>query len=309
MSTNKNNTGTNLSTNNRNKLTKDQIDNTLSPKDKEFIYLNDGGGLRLRIRRNGTKTWLFRFYLEGKELTNSLGSYPKIDLSKARILRDKYSKIVLSGLNPSKAVIKADKEIYKNKKVNFSRRKFLLATTSITGALGVSALGVPFISSMLPSEKAKAAGAPIEVDVSKIREGEVLITEWRGQPVWILNRSSNMIKSLKSNLKKLADPNLKVSSQQPKYCQNKTRSIKPNILVIVGICTHLGCSPSPKLSPKGDMGENWKGGFFCPCHGSKFDLSGRVFKGSPAPTNLVIPPHRYLNNNIIIIGEDSKDKT
>jgi ubiquinol-cytochrome c reductase iron-sulfur subunit len=196
----------------------------------------------------------------------------------------------------------------KSKKVNRDRRQFLVTATSVTGAIGVTALGVPFVSSMLPSEKAKAAGASVEVDVSQVALGEVLTTEWRGQPVWILNRSDEMIKSLKSNPKKLADPNLNVSSQQPKYCQNKTRSIKPNMLVIVGICTHLGCAPSPRLSPKGDMGENWEGGFFCPCHGSKFDLAGRVFKGSPAPTNLVVPPHKYLDENIIILGEDSKEK-
>jgi ubiquinol-cytochrome c reductase iron-sulfur subunit len=196
----------------------------------------------------------------------------------------------------------------KSKKVSFDRRRFLIAATSVTGAIGATALGVPFVSSMLPSEKAKAAGASVQVDVSQVALGEVLTTEWRGQPVWILNRSDKMIESLKSNQKKLADPNLNVSSQQPKYCQNKTRSIKPNILVIVGICTHLGCAPSPRLSPKGDMGENWEGGFFCPCHGSKFDLAGRVFKGSPAPTNLVVPPHKYLDENIIILGEDTKEK-
>ena len=196
----------------------------------------------------------------------------------------------------------------KSKKVSLDRRRFLIATTSVTGAIGATALGVPFFSSMLPSEKAKAAGASVQVDVSQVALGEVLTTEWRGQPVWILNRSDEMIKSLKSNPKKLADPNLNVSSQQPKYCQNKTRSIKPNMLVIVGICTHLGCAPSPRLSPKGDMGENWEGGFFCPCHGSKFDLAGRVFKGSPAPTNLVVPPHKYLDENIIILGEDTKEK-
>jgi ubiquinol-cytochrome c reductase iron-sulfur subunit len=196
----------------------------------------------------------------------------------------------------------------KSKKVSLDRRRFLVAATSVTGAIGATALGVPFVSSMLPSEKAKAAGASVQVDVSQVALGEVLTTEWRGQPVWILNRSDKMIESLKSNQKKLADPNLNVSSQQPKYCQNKTRSIKPNILVIVGICTHLGCAPSPRLSPKGDMGENWEGGFFCPCHGSKFDLAGRVFKGSPAPTNLVVPPHKYLDENIIILGEDAKEK-
>jgi len=196
----------------------------------------------------------------------------------------------------------------KSKKVNLDRRRFLVTATSVTGAIGVTSLGVPFVSSMLPSEKAKAAGASVEVDVSQVKKGEVLTTEWRGQPVWILNRSDKMIESLKGSLKKLADPDLRVSSQQPKYCQNKTRSIKPNMLVIVGICTHLGCAPSPKLSPKGDMGENWEGGFFCPCHGSKFDLAGRVFKGSPAPTNLVVPPHKYLNENTIIIGEDTEEK-
>lgn len=193
-------------------------------------------------------------------------------------------------------------------KVDLNRRRFLVTATSVTGAIGVTSLGVPFVSSMLPSEKAKAAGASVEVDVSNVKQGKVLTTEWRGQPVWILNRSDKMLKSLKTSPKKLADPNLEVSSQQPKYCQNKTRSIKPNMLVIVGICTHLGCSPSPRLLPKGDMGENWEGGFFCPCHGSKFDLAGRVFKGSPAPTNLVVPPHKYLNDNIIIIGEDSEEE-
>jgi ubiquinol-cytochrome c reductase iron-sulfur subunit len=195
-----------------------------------------------------------------------------------------------------------------NKKVNLDRRRFLVTVTSVTGAIGITSLSIPFVSSMLPSEKAKAAGVSVQVDVSQVEQGKVLTTEWRGQPVWILNRSDSMIKSLESNPKKLSDPNLKVSSQQPKYCQNKTRSIKPNMLVIVGICTHLGCSPSPRLSPKGDMGENWEGGFFCSCHGSKFDLAGRVFKGSPAPTNLVVPPHKYLNENTIIIGEDTKDK-
>ena len=190
-----------------------------------------------------------------------------------------------------------------NKKIDLNRRKFLLTATSVTGAIGVSAAGIPFVSSMLPSEKAKAAGAAVEVDVAGIKSGELKVSEWRGQPVWILNRSDAMIKKLDNN-KELADPDLKVVSQQPKYCQNKTRSIKSNLLVVVGICTHLGCAPSPKLSPKGDMGNEWEGGFFCPCHGSKFDLAGRVFKGSPAPTNLVVPPHKYINENTVLIGED-----
>jgi len=193
-----------------------------------------------------------------------------------------------------------------NKKIDLNRRNFLLTATSVTGAIGVSAAGIPFVSSMLPSEKAKAAGAAVEVDVAGIKSGELKISEWRGQPVWILNRSDAMIKKLDNN-KELADPDLKVVSQQPKYCQNKTRSIKSNLLVVVGICTHLGCAPSPKLSPKGDMGSEWEGGFFCPCHGSKFDLAGRVFKGSPAPTNLVVPPHKYINEHTILIGENPEE--
>ena len=193
------------------------------------------------------------------------------------------------------------------KKVDQSRRKFLLTATSVTGAVGLSALGIPFVSSMTPSEKAKAAGAAVEFDVTKVKKGELKTTEWRGQPVWILNRSDEMLSTLKQETQ-LADPKLKVTSQQPKYCQNATRSLKSNILVVVGICTHLGCSPSPKLNPKGDMGSDWQGGFFCPCHGSKFDLAGRVYKGSPAPTNLVVPPHRYLDDQTLLIGEDPKGK-
>ena len=195
-----------------------------------------------------------------------------------------------------------------SKKVDLNRRKFLLTATSITGAVGVTALGVPFVSSMLPSEKAKAAGASVEFNVSKVKKGQLITTEWRGQPVWILNRSEEMLDTLKDQ-KNLADPNLKVTSQQPEYCQNSTRSIKPNVLVMVGICTHLGCSPSPKLSPKGEMGDSWEGGFFCPCHGSKFDLAGRVFKGSPAPTNLVVPPYRYKDESTIVIGEDKVENS
>ena len=193
------------------------------------------------------------------------------------------------------------------KKINLDRRKFLLTATSVTGAIGVSDIAVPFASSMLPSEKAKAAGAAVEFDIDAVKLGEIKTTEWRGQPVWILNRSTDMLKTLDNNQANLADPNLKVSSQQPKYCQNATRSIKSNVLVVVGICTHLGCSPSPKLEAKGDMGNEWEGGFFCPCHGSKFDLSGRVFKGSAAPTNLVVPPHKYVGDNTIIIGEDQEE--
>ena len=193
-----------------------------------------------------------------------------------------------------------------NKKFDINRRKFLLAATSATGAVGVCALGVPFVSSMSPSEKAKAAGAPVEFDVSQVPSGEIKTAEWRGQPVWIFNRTEKMLSTL-SDKKILTDPESK-SPQQPKNCQNETRSIKPNLLVMVGICTHLGCSPTPKLKNGGEMGNNWEGGFFCPCHGSKFDLAGRVYKGSPAPTNLVIPPYRYSDDKTIIIGESEPKK-
>ena len=159
---------------------------------------------------------------------------------------------------------------------------------------------------MSPSEKAKAAGAPVEFDVSQVTSGEIKTAEWRGQPVWILNRTEKMLSTL-SDKKILTDPESK-SPQQPKNCQNATRSIKPNLLVMVGICTHLGCSPTPKLKNGGEMGNNWEGGFFCPCHGSKFDLAGRVYKGSPAPTNLVIPPYRYSDDKTIIIGESEPKK-
>ena len=193
-----------------------------------------------------------------------------------------------------------------NKKFDINRRKFLLAATSATGAVGVCALGVPFVSSMSPSEKAKAAGAPVEFDVSQVTSGEIKTAEWRGQPVWILNRTEKMLSTL-SDKKILTDPESK-SPQQPKNCQNATRSIKPNLLVMVGICTHLGCSPTPKLKNGGEMGNNWEGGFSCPCHGSKFDLAGRGYKGSPAPTNLVIPPYRYSDDKTIIIGESEPKK-
>ena len=165
------------------------------------------------------------------------------------------------------------------------------------------ATAIPFVASMLPSERAKAAGAPVEVDISKIEPGAMVTVEWRGRPVWIINRTDEMLATLPLVEDELSDPALKVA-QQPAYCENSTRSIKPNLMVLVGICTHLGCAPSPKLQANGDMGADWKGGFFCPCHGSKFDLAGRVFNGSPAPTNLVVPLHKYLSDTTILIGED-----
>lgn len=186
--------------------------------------------------------------------------------------------------------------------VDQQKRDFLITATACTGAIGAAAVAVPFIGSMLPSERAKAAGAPVEVDISKIKPGSMETFEWRGQPVWVINRTDEMTANLAKLNSELADPESKVPNQ-PENCKNENRAIKPNMAVVVGICTHLGCSPSAKLEAKGDMGENWTGGFFCPCHGSKFDLAGRVFKGSPAPTNLIVPPHEYLTETTLLIGE------
>ena len=194
-----------------------------------------------------------------------------------------------------------------NQEINQERRRFLVLATA--GAAGVGALGVgkPFVASCFPSEKARAAGAPIDIDVSKIEAGQLVTAEWRGKPIWVLNRTEQQLKDLPSLNGELVDPSSAAADQQPKYCQNELRSIKgkDNIWVAIGICTHLGCSPTfrPDLAPA-DLGANWKGGFFCPCHGSKFDLAGRVFKGVPAPSNLVIPPYKYLSETTIRVGED-----
>ena len=188
--------------------------------------------------------------------------------------------------------------------VDNGRRRFLTVATAAAG--GVAAIGVatPFLLSFFPSERAKAAGAPVEVDISKLEAGQKINVEWRGKPVWVMNRTEEQIKSLPKNDPKLADPKSEVP-QQPEYCKNATRSIKPNLLVAVGICTHLGCSPTfrPDLAPA-DLGPEWLGGFYCPCHGSKFDLAARVFSGVPAPPNLEIPPHKYLSDAVILIGDD-----
>jgi ubiquinol-cytochrome c reductase iron-sulfur subunit len=189
--------------------------------------------------------------------------------------------------------------------VDQSKRRFLIAANAGMGVVATAAVATPFVCSMLPSERAKAAGAPVEVDVSKLAPGEMMSVEWRGKPVWIVNMTPEMVAMLGKQDDRLSDPNLDVA-QQPDYCKNATRSIKPNLAVMVGICTHLGCSPTPKLQPGGDLGGDWLGGFFCPCHGSKFDLAGRVFKGSPAPINLEVPPHKYLSDTTLLIGDDSK---
>jgi len=167
---------------------------------------------------------------------------------------------------------------------------------------------VPFVSSFAPSERAKSAGAPVEVDVSRLAPGEMMTVEWRGKPVWIIHRTKEMLDDLAKLADRLADP-ASSRNMQPEYAQNATRSIKPEYLVAIGICTHLGCSPSQKFQtgPESDVAADWPGGFFCPCHGSLFDLAGRVYKNMPAPDNLEIPPHVYLSDARILIGEDKKE--
>ena len=192
-----------------------------------------------------------------------------------------------------------------NHEINQGRRRFLVLTTAGAGGLAAAGVAAPFVASWFPSEKAKAAGAPIEIDVSKIESGQMLTAEWQGKPIWVVNRTDQQIKDLKGLDGVLTDPNSEVN-HQPEDCKNETRSIKPNVLVAIGICTHLGCSPTyrPDIAPA-DLGAEWKGGFFCPCHGSKFDIAGRVYAGAPAPTNLVIPPHKYLSDTTIQVGDET----
>jgi len=189
--------------------------------------------------------------------------------------------------------------------VDTKRRRFLVSSTSVVAAVGAGFVAVPFLSSWMPSERAKNAGAPVEVDISKLEEGRLLIVEWQSKPVWIVRRSAKTLADLATLDENLRDPASENANQQPAYAQNASRSIKPEISVLVGICTHLGCSPTfrPDIAPA-DLGADWLGGFFCPCHSSRFDLAGRVFQGVPAPTNLVVPPHKYLSDNVIVIGED-----
>lgn len=193
-----------------------------------------------------------------------------------------------------------------NQQVNQGKRRFLIAATTAVGGAAAVAVAVPFVISMMPSERAKAAGAPVEQDISKIEPGSMITVEWRGKPVWIVSLTPEMASLLAKHNDKLSDPMLDVVTQQPNYCKNTTRSIRPNLVVMVGICTHLGCSPSPKLQAGSDMGADWPGGFYCPCHGSKFDLTGRVFKGSPAPINLEVPRYKYLSDTLLLIGQDDK---
>jgi ubiquinol-cytochrome c reductase iron-sulfur subunit len=195
-----------------------------------------------------------------------------------------------------------------NSTVDASKRTWLIAS-SCAGAVGAGFVAVPFVSSFQPSERAKAAGAPVEVDISALQPGQKMTVEWRGKPVWILRRTPEQIAALKLTDKEVADPNSERKAYPiPPYAKNEARSIKPEIFVAVGICTHLGCSPSDKFAPgpQPSLPDDWHGGFLCPCHGSTFDLAGRVYKNKPAPDNLEVPPHMYLSDTRLLIGEDKK---
>lgn len=190
--------------------------------------------------------------------------------------------------------------------VDDSKRRFLTLTGVAVGGVGVVGAVRPFLASMAPSERAKAMGAPVTIDISKLEDGQLLITTWRGSPVWVVRRTAEMLENLTKVDGDLRDPDSQ-QDQQPAYAQNAARALKAENLVVVGRCTHLGCSPVFRPDhPAEDLGQDWLGGFFCPCHGSKFDMAGRVYKGVPAPLNLPVPPHRYIDDNTIVIGEDTE---
>lgn len=191
--------------------------------------------------------------------------------------------------------------------VDLQKRRFLTKAAMVAGATGAGFLAIPYVSSMNPSARAEAMGAPVEVNVSKLEPGQRVVVLWRGKPVWVVRRTPEVLAQLPTLDNILLDPRSE-KSEQPKSSKNEARSIKPELLVAVGVCTHLGCSPSyrPEVAPA-DLGPDWKGGFFCPCHGSKFDMAGRVYKGVPAPTNLEIPPYHYLDDDRIMVGVEGKE--
>jgi ubiquinol-cytochrome c reductase iron-sulfur subunit len=193
-----------------------------------------------------------------------------------------------------------------DKALDQGKRQFLMAATGVVGGVAAGAAAVPFVASMLPSERAKAAGAPVEVDISQLAPGERMIVEWRGKPVWIMRRTPEMLEQIRKADALVADPQ-SAHSEQPAYAKNEFRAKKDEIGLMIGLCTHLGCSPQFKsVEARGEMGQDWEGGFYCPCHGSKFDLAGRVFKGVPAPTNLPIPRYEFVSETRILVGEDRK---
>jgi len=188
-------------------------------------------------------------------------------------------------------------------RIDRNRRHFLTVATAVTGAVGAGMVAVPFLSSLKPSARAQALGAPVEVPIGSLQPGEMVRVLWRGRLVFVLRRTEEMLARLNEDLEQLRDPNSEVIEQQPVYSTNEYRSVKPEFLVVEGSCTHLGCAPLEDFEVR--PSENWGGGFFCPCHGSKFDLAGRVFKGVPAPTNLRVPPHRFVRDDLILLGQDT----
>jgi ubiquinol-cytochrome c reductase iron-sulfur subunit len=192
------------------------------------------------------------------------------------------------------------------KDLDQAKRRFLLTATTVGCGVAAGAAAVPFVASMLPSERAKAAGAPVEVDISKLEPGQKMIVEWRGKPVWVVRRTPEMLKAVQADDDRVADPQSN-RSLQPTYAKNEYRSLKPDLLVLVGICTHLGCSPVDRLEPGPEpFAADWHGGFYCPCHGSLFDLAGRVYKNKPAPDNLTVPPYKLVGDTKLVIGDDTQ---
>ena len=192
------------------------------------------------------------------------------------------------------------------KELDQGKRRFLLTATTVASGVAAGAAGVPFVASMLPSERAKAAGAPVEVDIGDLQPGQKKIVEWQGKPVWVVRRTPEMLKAVQADDVRVADPESK-RSQQPPYAKNEFRSAKPEFLVVVGICTHLGCSPVDRLEAQPEpFASDWNGGFYCPCHGSLFDLAGRVYKNKPAPDNLTVPPYKFVGARKLVIGEDTQ---
>lgn len=190
--------------------------------------------------------------------------------------------------------------------VDHSKRRTLTIAAGAAGGVGAAFTAVPFVASMLPSAKAQAAGAPVEIDVSKLEPGQRITAEWRGKPVWVVRRTDVQLKSLDELTSQVRDPNSELP-MQPDYAENSYRSIKDEYIVLVGICTHLGCSPTyrPEVAAA-DLGDDWMGGFFCPCHGSKFDMAGRVYNGVPAPKNLEVPRHKFISDTVILVGADDQ---
>jgi ubiquinol-cytochrome c reductase iron-sulfur subunit len=239
--------------------------------------------------------------------TSRLYGLPALRAAAGCLLQFEYQRIsecrmAIEGVNPP---AHGGAPAQGHEPVNTGRRRFLTATTAVVGAVGAGFVAVPFIKSWNPSERAKLAGAPVSADISALGEGQRLIVEWRGQPIWIVRRSPEVLQALPTLNDQLRDPMSENPEQQPEYASNLTRSIRPEVLVLVGLCTHLGCAPELKAEIRPQpFDANWKGGFFCPCHKSKFDMAGRVYQGVPAPTNLVVPPHHYEGDSTIVIGVD-----